>query len=393
MQLTVDLTAVRPSAGGVGTFARGVLRGLSDADVAHVCLTTEASEQEWRDALAGSPLSQVRAATVRLAADSGWQRAVRRVTPGGLRRSAAVGWVRQVRARSIASSVAGTTVWQPFHRAHLTSDDGVVTVHDLRVFHPGLESPMDQRVVASNVARARAVVCSWRHPYLDLLERFPDAADKAFQVPFPVLRSGQPTPRSLRPDGAVRVLVPAFVTPHKNHETLLRSLAHLPEVHVVSTGAAEADHLLRLQALATELGVADRVEWRGHVSDDELEAAYREADLLVMPTRWEAASGPLMEAVVRGLPLVASDIPPIRAQLDELGLHVETFEWSDPRALAAAVRRTVARYDEHVTALRPAADSLRGRTWEDTARDYARVFAWAAGDGPRPDDLRPGGAP
>jgi glycosyltransferase involved in cell wall biosynthesis len=263
-----------------------------------------------------------------------------------------------------------------------------VTVHDLRVFEAEFASPMDQQIISSNVSSAAALVCSWAHPYEHLVQLFPEAASKIFLIPLPVLNQGSPTNRPA-PTSEVRLLYPAHVTPHKNHEVILRGMVERPNLTLTCTGSEVPSHAVYLRRLAQELGVASRVTWRGFISAAELEAEYAKAHILTMPTRWEAASGPLFEAIVRELPFVASNISPLRAQLRSLNLDAPSFDWDDASQFVAAVDSVVDDYEGFRKSLVEPAKLVRGRTWRDTADEYSEVFSWAAGTGSAPDHLQP----
>jgi len=386
--LVLDFTSVGPDSGGVGVVASGIATGLADNGIAFTILTNERLGDEW-SARHPAFAPHLRRVSISLDSTSSWQNKLRRRLPRNALTQWFIGHVRRIRTKSVGNAIIGDVVWAPFHRSPIAGDRTVVTVHDLRVFEPDLASSMDQRIIADNLDKAAAVVCSWPHPYRSAVERFPNVAHKIFLVPLPVLNPGPPVPRS--PDRrGLRLLLPAYVTPHKNQEAVIRALALRPDWRVVFTGSEDRSYGDFLRALAEDLGVSHQVEWKGFVSAEELEEAYRETDLLVMPTRWEAASGPLYEAIVRELPFVASDIPPIKAQLASLGLQAETFPWDDPQALVAAVDRTVEHYPDHVEQLRRVAPRLRSRTWGQTAQEYDRVFRWAAGDAAKPSDLQIG---
>ncbi|MCK2035913.1 glycosyltransferase [Microbacterium sp. SSW1-49] len=388
--VTLDFTSVSPTSGGVGVVAAGVAEGLAATGVKIRCLVNSDTHAAWASRLPDLAEYLV-PVSVRLSAMSPWQQAIRRFVPRSSRlMQLLIGRVRAVRARSTSGIAGDGVVWQPFHRAPVAGANAVVTVHDLRVFEPDLSSPMDQEIITENVRRARAVICSWAHPHDSLLRRFPEAASKTFLIPLPVLNPGDWIERAAPGDRELRLLLPGFVTPHKNHEVLIRALPRLHGARAVFTGSEDGKHGAHLRALADELGVGDRIEWLGFVDSARLESEYAAADLLVMPTRWEAASGPIFEAIVRGLPFVASRIPPITAQLDSLGLSLPTFDCDSPEELIAAIRATVDDYGTFVDLLRPLSAEIRERTWKQMAEDYNHVFAWAAGRGDKPEQLMRG---
>ncbi|MBC7596543.1 MAG: glycosyltransferase [Kineosporiaceae bacterium] len=385
LEINVDLTSVGVESGGIGTVACELIPELAAHNVFARCLVGQGASERWSEKLGHNlEVSEIR---VVLRADSRWQNALRKVLPPALKTHPIVGAVRNRRSRAVAAAAPATPVWYPFHRSPAAADLSVVTVHDLRVFEPALASTMDQAIIRKNVANAKAVVCSWPHPYEHLLELFPEAADKAFLVGLPVLNTGTPVLREVDPDGAVRLLCPGFVTPHKNQELLIRALVDLPMAVATFTGSETASYASFLKELAITLGVDDRVSWRGYVGREELNAEFDRAHILVMPTRWEAASGPLFEAIARHLPFVASEIPPIRVQVDNLGIDALLFDPDSPSALVDAIRACIATYADQRTALVTPAAAVRSRTWSDTAGEYARIFRWVAGDAEYPSDL------
>src|SRR3954464_5003946 len=75
------------------------------------------------------------------------------------------------------------------------------------------------------------------------------------------------------------------------------------EYTIVGDGKLRAD----METLASELGVADRVRFAGRVSDEELLAAYRDADAFVMPSLKEGFGIVYLEAWQHQLPVLAGD--------------------------------------------------------------------------------------
>ncbi len=80
------------------------------------------------------------------------------------------------------------------------------------------------------------------------------------------------------------------------------------------------------EARVRDLGLIDRVVFRGRVSDDDLVRAYQAADLLLFPstTAAEAFGLVALEAQACGVPVIASDLPGVRTVVrhEETGLLV-----------------------------------------------------------------------
>ena len=386
--LDVDLTGIAPaSGGGVESVAVGVVQGLLELGLEPRCLVAAGTATTWEQQFPRSAPRFLEVASL-FQAGSHWQTAIRKILPSRWKTSGVVGIVRRLRARSVERVASIGVNWFPFHRASARAESAVVTVHDLRVFEEGLESGMDQAIIRENILGAKAVVCSWAHPYDHLVRLFPDAAEKVFKVALPVLNSGPAQAAHQLSGGPIRLFLPASVTPHKNHELVLRAMAEREALHLTCTGVEVEPFAGELKRTARELGVADRVSWLGYVDTAALESEYQKADILVMPSRWEAASGPIFEAIVRELPFVGSSIGPIEAQLDDLGLEAPTFDCDSVVELLAALDEVVANYSKYRDELVAPAARLRSRTWKDTAEEYRQVFAWASGDGPKPDRLQ-----
>jgi glycosyltransferase involved in cell wall biosynthesis len=102
----------------------------------------------------------------------------------------------------------------------------------------------------------------------------------------------------------------------------------------------EGPERARLEQLARELGVGRRVFLLGRVPD--VGAWLRRATLLVHPARWEGFGLGVLEAMLAGLPVVASNV----SSLPELVVDGETgflVRPDDPAALALGIARALER--------------------------------------------------
>ncbi|MBV7563371.1 glycosyltransferase [Pseudomonas sp. sia0905] len=84
-----------------------------------------------------------------------------------------------------------------------------------------------------------------------------------------------------------------------------------PEDHLVLVG--EGPERENLGALATQLGIADQVHLIGHVPT--VRRLYRAFDLLCIPSQQEGLGLVLPEAIIAGVPVLATDLPVFREQL------------------------------------------------------------------------------
>jgi glycosyltransferase involved in cell wall biosynthesis len=90
-------------------------------------------------------------------------------------------------------------------------------------------------------------------------------------------------------------------------EDTIQALAHLPP-HVKLLIAGNGDDREKLEHIATQLNVADRVMFIGHVDHSELPAYYKASDIFVRPSVIEGFGNAFVEAFAAGIPVVATPV-------------------------------------------------------------------------------------
>jgi glycosyltransferase involved in cell wall biosynthesis len=101
----------------------------------------------------------------------------------------------------------------------------------------------------------------------------------------------------------------SHLSPEKGQEVLLRALALFKDrktangpIRLLLAGAGK-DHM-RLELLARELGIAERVVFAGFV--DEVDSVYAALDTFLFPSLAEPLGSSLLDAMARGLPCIAT---------------------------------------------------------------------------------------
>lgn len=125
----------------------------------------------------------------------------------------------------------------------------------------------------------------------------------------------------------------------KGIEVAIRALALLPKQATLTwVGAGDAEELARLQALASELGVARRITW-GAKPRELLRASYRASDAFVFPSTWAEPFGLVpIEAMACGIPVVGSGSGGSGEFLID-GVTALRASVGDPQAMADALTR------------------------------------------------------
>lgn len=158
-----------------------------------------------------------------------------------------------------------------------------------------------------------------------------------------------PTRRVSARDGGdpVKLLSVGRAVAKKGFDDLLTALARLPRDLAWRLAHIGGGPLLpSLKKQATELGLADRIEWRGAQAQEAVLAAYREADLFVLASRVcadgdrDGLPNVLLEAQSQRLAVVSTALPGI-AELIETEVTGVLVPPGKPAALAAALERLI----------------------------------------------------
>jgi glycosyltransferase involved in cell wall biosynthesis len=175
------------------------------------------------------------------------------------------------------------------------------------------------------------------------------------------------------------VLYPAQTWPHKNHLALLEALATLRRgglvVPFVSTGRL-TEHFRVLQQRATRLGIADQVYWLGFVPPRDLSAVYSRATAVIIPTRFEAASAPLWEAFLAGVPAACSTVTSLPEQAGDAAL---LFDPDRTDQLAEAIRELWEDSSLRSTLVSRGRERVGSFSWDRTARLFRAHYRRLAG--------------
>lgn len=129
---------------------------------------------------------------------------------------------------------------------------------------------------------------------------------------------------------------------YKGLDDLIRALPALPGVRLMAVGEGAMTPVW--QALAVELGVAERVHFPGEIPDGELPLYFQAADLFVLPAshRSEAFGLVLVEAMAAGLPVVTTELSTGTSWVNRHGETGLVVPPRDPTALARAIAELLA---------------------------------------------------
>ena len=141
-----------------------------------------------------------------------------------------------------------------------------------------------------------------------------------------------------RLDGPLALGFIGRLVPEKGLDTLFRACVQVLgqwSLDVVGTGPAQ----IELEALAERLGISARITWHGALPRAAIEPVWAGINCLAVPSRatrdWvEIQSPSVIEAMGRGIPVVASDTGALRHIIANAGILVPE---DDAAALAQAI--------------------------------------------------------
>jgi glycosyltransferase involved in cell wall biosynthesis len=164
----------------------------------------------------------------------------------------------------------------------------------------------------------------------------------------------------------------------KSPDLLVQAFATLPAqlrgktLQLVFAGPDEGGVTAQLDRKASQLGVRARVQFAGPVFGQHKWAAYRDADVFVLPSQNENFGNTAAEAVAAGTPVIVTEqcgIAPLLA--DEAGLVVP----HDPAALSEALLRVLGDAEVRARLAAGCAKVTSRLGWDEPVRDMEKLYA------------------
>ena len=167
--------------------------------------------------------------------------------------------------------------------------------------------------------------------------------------------------------------------PHKNLAGALKAFAQVclanpaanPALEFRIVGPHDRHHTPMLQALAEELGIANRCRWIPWVSDEERLQLLNRCTTLLIVSHWEGFGLPALEAMACGAPLTASASGALPEVVADAGLLVDPRR---PEAIAAAIHQVLNDPLVQRDAARLGPARAAGFCWPATARQVEQLL-------------------
>jgi glycosyltransferase involved in cell wall biosynthesis len=158
--------------------------------------------------------------------------------------------------------------------------------------------------------------------------------------------------------------------------TGLQAEAGIAHVELVFVGPDEGGMQSKLQQMAKQAGVAAKVHFCGALNSDAKWAAYRAADLFVLPSQNENFGNTAAEAVAAGTPVIVTDQCGVAPLLKDVAGLVVRHEEQDLRETLLLLLRDQHLYD---SLRRGCPKVARGLGWEEPIEQMVLIYSRLAG--------------
>ena len=214
----------------------------------------------------------------------------------------------------------------PFQYSPIYNSDVpvIITMHDIQEYHyPEYFSSFQKLHRKINNINAmnesNHIIVSFDHIKNDLLKHFSIDESKISICPPPFAEEWFLSENFTKKETLSEkyglsknfLLYPAATWQHKNHINLIRAVAKLNEddfeLNLICTGN-KTDYYKIIEEEIGKLNLKNNIKFLGIVSEEDLIGLYKAASLVVIPTLYEAGSGPLYEAMRYSAPVICSDV-------------------------------------------------------------------------------------
>ena len=160
-----------------------------------------------------------------------------------------------------------------------------------------------------------------------------------------------------------------------DNATALRCFAQVRAAHprATLTVAGSGPMAAELQALASELGVADAVTFAGRLDRDAMANLYRLADVCLNPSLADNMPNSVLEALASGVPVVSTRVGGVPFIVQD-GVTALLVPPQDPTAMAQAVKRIVADPPFKSKLIEAGLIEVQRYTWSRVAPMLAHVY-------------------
>lgn len=230
----------------------------------------------------------------------------------------------------------------------------IIVMHDLQELHFPEFFTSETRLFRAfyyrqAIEESDHIIVSFKHVKDDIIKFFSIEESKISICPVPLsnwCNGGVGTTqlelleKQRLPD--IFILNPASITRHKNQKQLFQAIRILKQRGIVVTLACTGktdftnSYYIELLQLINDLDINQEIVFTGLVSTDDLIGLYKTARMVVIPTLYEAGSGPLFEAMNYGAVVICSNVTSLPESIGNMDF---VFDPNNPNEMAKLIEK------------------------------------------------------
>jgi glycosyltransferase involved in cell wall biosynthesis len=159
-----------------------------------------------------------------------------------------------------------------------------------------------------------------------------------------------------------------ILTSRKNLDSVLKAMVNVPDLHLAVVGNTEGSPFPKL---AGDLNLSQRVHFLGFRRD--VSEIMKASDFFVFPSRYEACTLVLLEAIATGLPVITAHTAG-GAEIINPDCGIVLSDSEDIQALAKALTQLSSDYNLRVQMGQAARAIAERYSWRSIAQSYVELF-------------------
>lgn len=172
--------------------------------------------------------------------------------------------------------------------------------------------------------------------------------------------------------GTITFLNIAYLHPVKDQEMLLKVIQKVAEKRPCKLIHIGKDYWNgHIQKLAKDMEISSLIQFKGFVSNDELQNYFSQADFLLQTSRFESQGVVFLEALSSGVPVVATKVGLFS---DLSGYCCETVEPQNAEAMAEKIIHLIENPDRKNEIIKNGFDFMAQNDLAETVKQYTEIY-------------------
>jgi len=135
--------------------------------------------------------------------------------------------------------------------------------------------------------------------------------------------------------------------------------------------AGQGNLMQQLKELANKLGVANRVNFMGRITSEQIPQVYRDNDIFVMSSAHEGMSNAMLEAMASGLPIVTTRCEGVEELIGNNGIILED---ADAQKFADSIKHIKQNREKYKNMSLAARKKTEKFNWKSVAEQYYKFY-------------------